>query len=53
MAATEYKDFLDVWKNADQSLPEIAAAQRFLASTQIGRVRSPVGLCLLATAVTR
>jgi hypothetical protein len=28
MAAAEYKDFLDVWKNADQSLPEIAAAQR-------------------------
>jgi len=33
-AAAEYKDFLDVWKNADRSLPEIAAAKQFLASTQ-------------------
>jgi len=33
-AAAEYKDFLEVWKNADQSLPEIAAAKQFLASTQ-------------------
>jgi len=33
-AAAEYKDFLEVWKNADQSLPEIAAAKQFLASIQ-------------------
>src|SRR5215469_1161823 len=33
-AAAEYKGFLQIWKNADQSLPEIAAAKRYLASTQ-------------------
>jgi len=33
-AAKEYSDFLQVWKNADQTLPEIAAARQFLASTQ-------------------
>ena len=35
-AAAEYKDFIEIWKNADQNLPEIPAAKRFLASTQIG-----------------
>jgi hypothetical protein len=35
-AAAEYKDFLELWKNADQSLPEIAAAKRFLALRQTG-----------------
>ena len=33
-AAREYADFLFVWKNANPNLPEIAAAKRFLASTQ-------------------
>ena len=35
-AAAKCTDFLQVWKNADQNLPEIPAAKRFLASTQIG-----------------
>jgi hypothetical protein len=35
-AAEEYTNFLQVWKNADQSLPEIVAAKRFLASTRSG-----------------
>jgi tetratricopeptide (TPR) repeat protein len=35
-AAAEYADFLKVWKNADQNLPEIAAAKRFLAPTRPG-----------------
>ena len=33
-AAREYSDFLLVWKNANPNLPEIAAAKRFLVSTQ-------------------
>jgi predicted Zn-dependent protease len=36
-AASEYAKFLQVWKNADPRLPEIAAAKRFLASTQTGQ----------------
>jgi hypothetical protein len=35
-AAAGYKDFLKEWKNADQSLSEVGAAKRFLASTQTG-----------------
>jgi hypothetical protein len=37
-AAREYRRFLQLWRNADQSLPEIATAKRFLASNQ-GRSR--------------
>jgi len=33
-AAAEYSRFLQIWKNADQNLPEITAAKRFLASNQ-------------------
>src|SRR5215472_11222264 len=36
MAAAKCTDFLQVWKNADQNLPEIAAAKKFQASTQTG-----------------
>jgi hypothetical protein len=35
-AAREYARFLRVWRNADQNLPEIAAAKRFLASAHVG-----------------
>jgi hypothetical protein len=35
-AAAEYAGFLQIWKNADQRLPEITTARRFLASTQTG-----------------
>jgi len=33
-AARVYAQFLQVWKTADRSLPEIAVAKRFLASNQ-------------------
>ena len=33
-AAKEYTKFLQIWRNADQNLPEIATANRFLASYQ-------------------
>jgi tetratricopeptide (TPR) repeat protein len=33
-AAREYTKFLQVWRNADQNLPETATAKRFLASNQ-------------------
>ena len=35
-AAEDYGHFLQVWKTADENLPEIAAAKQFLASTQTG-----------------
>jgi tetratricopeptide (TPR) repeat protein len=35
-AAGEYAKFLQIWENADPSLPEITTARRFLASTQTG-----------------
>jgi len=31
-AARQYRNFLQVWATADQNLPEIGAARRFLAS---------------------
>jgi hypothetical protein len=37
MAAAEYTAFVQAWKNADVSLPEITTAKRFLASTQTGQ----------------
>lgn len=33
-ATAEYSQFLQIWENADQNLPEIIAAKRFLASNQ-------------------
>jgi predicted Zn-dependent protease len=35
-AAKEYARFLQVWKNADQNLPEITVARRFLVSVHVG-----------------
>jgi hypothetical protein len=33
-ATEEYKSFLQLWKNADQNLPEIATAKQFLTSNR-------------------
>jgi tetratricopeptide (TPR) repeat protein len=33
-ATAEYSQFLQIWTNADQNLPQIIAAKRFLASNQ-------------------
>ena len=33
-AIREYTRFLQLWRNADQNLPEVATAKRFLASSQ-------------------
>jgi hypothetical protein len=35
-AAKEYTRFLQLWRNADRNLPEVATAKRFLASNQRG-----------------
>jgi predicted Zn-dependent protease len=43
MAAAAYRDFLRVWRNADQSLHEIADAKRFLASNPTRTSNNRIG----------
>ena len=43
-AIRKYKEFLEVWKDADPALPEMAVARKFLTSADAHRAGGPIGL---------